>query len=88
MHNDIHLGCISLLLPGLTKLPSQCYSNESDNLGNLGSNKEIQPNLPYSTIIQDQNTSTSSLFHCLVYTALPTVSLIVSVEAYHQQSAD
>ena len=35
--------CILLLLPRLPKLPSQCYSNGPGNLGNLGSNKEIQP---------------------------------------------
>ena len=30
-----NLGCMSLLLPRLPKLPSQCYSNEPGNLGNL-----------------------------------------------------
>ena len=29
--------------PGLLKLPSQCYSNEPGNMGNLGNNTEIQP---------------------------------------------
>ena len=37
------IGCISLLLFRLLKFPSQCYSNGPDNLGNLGSNEEIQP---------------------------------------------
>ena len=36
-------GCIYQLLFGLPKLPSQCYSYGLVNLGNLGSNKEIQP---------------------------------------------
>ena len=35
-------GCISLLMPRLPWLPSQYYSNVPGNLGNLGSNKEIQ----------------------------------------------
>ena len=35
-------GCISLLLPSLSKLPCQCYSNEPGSLGNLGSNKGMQ----------------------------------------------
>ena len=34
-------GYISLLLPRLPKLPSQCYSNEPGNLGSPASNKEI-----------------------------------------------
>ena len=34
-------SCISLFLPKLSKLPRQCYSNGSRNLGNLGSQKEI-----------------------------------------------
>ena len=39
---DIVLGgYISLLLPRLPKLPSQCYSNGPSSLGNLGINKEI-----------------------------------------------
>ena len=33
---------VSLLLSILPKLPSQCYSNDPGNLGNLDSNKEIQ----------------------------------------------
>ena len=37
------LGCISLLLPILPKLLNQWYANGLCNLGNMGSNKEIQP---------------------------------------------
>ena len=33
---------ISLLLPILSMLPSQCYSNGPGNMGSQGSNKEIQ----------------------------------------------
>ena len=40
------LDHISLLPP---RLPTQCYSNAPGNLGNLGSNKEVQP--PYRTLI-------------------------------------
>ena len=37
-------GCIFLFLPKWLKLPRQCYSNWSGELGNLlGSNKEVQP---------------------------------------------
>ena len=36
---DPAFGFISLLLPRLPKLPSQCYSNQPDNWGNLGSDK-------------------------------------------------
>ena len=39
------LWLISLLLHRLPRLPSQCDSNEPGNLGNQGSNKEIQPTL-------------------------------------------
>ena len=35
-------GYISLLLPSLLKLPSQCYQNGSGNFGNLCSNEEIR----------------------------------------------
>ena len=35
-------GCISLLLPKLSKLSCQCYSNRLSNLGNLSNNKDIQ----------------------------------------------
>ena len=38
---DGNRSCISLLLPRLPKLPSQCCSNGSGNLGNLDTNKEI-----------------------------------------------
>ena len=39
-------GCISVLLPvpRLFKLPSQSYSNEPGNLGNLGSNRKYNLN--------------------------------------------
>ena len=33
-----NLDCISSLLSRLPKLPSQCYSNRPENVGNLGSN--------------------------------------------------
>ena len=39
-------GCMSLLVATLLKLPSQCYSNKTSNLGNLGGNKEIQLKVP------------------------------------------
>ena len=38
---DYHSG-ISLLLPRVPKLTNQCYSHGPGNLGNMGSNKEIQ----------------------------------------------
>ena len=38
-------GWVSLLLPRQTKLPRQCYSDDVGNLDNLGSDKEIQPEL-------------------------------------------
>ena len=41
---------VSLLLARLAKLPSQCNSTGSGNLGNLGSNKEIQPLFPRTTV--------------------------------------
>ena len=41
----IEAGCISLLVHRLDKLPSQIYSNGPDNFGNLGSKKEIQPQM-------------------------------------------
>ena len=34
-------GCMSLLLPRLLELPSQCCSDGPGNLGDLGSNEEM-----------------------------------------------
>ena len=42
MEDTFYLGCISLLMPKLPKLPNQCYLNGPGNLGDLGSNKEVQ----------------------------------------------
>ena len=38
--SDISLGSVSLLLPRLPKVPSQCYSNGLGNLGNLTAMKK------------------------------------------------
>ena len=40
-------GHISLYLPILPKLPSQCYSNGSGNLDNIGGNNKIEPQSPH-----------------------------------------
>ena len=42
-------GSISLLVPRLPKWPGLCYLNRFGNVGNLGSNKEIQPQIPEIT---------------------------------------
>ena len=39
----VDIGSISLLLPRLPKLHSECHSNGLSNLGKLGSSKEAQP---------------------------------------------
>ena len=54
----VQLRLYFLLLPRLAKLPSQCYSNGQDNLGNLGGNKEIQPYYK-QTVSQDCITKVS-----------------------------
>ena len=43
---------ISLLLPRLPKLSSQCYPNELGNFSSMGSNKEIQPDSPGITKLE------------------------------------
>ena len=43
-------GYISLLMHKLPKLPSQCYSDGLGYLGNLGSNKETQPEFEFQTL--------------------------------------
>ena len=39
----INWGCVSVLLPRLAKLPSQCNTNTQDNFYKLDNNKETQP---------------------------------------------
>ena len=51
-------GCISLLLPWLPKLPFPFEQHWLGNLGNLSSNKEIQPQWKY--IVQYTTTKTGS----------------------------
>ena len=63
-HQSIDSGCISLLLSRLPKLPSQCYSNRPCNLGDLGSQNKLQPQMNMAVKILYSERQSNRIIKC------------------------